>query len=173
VLIYKFQESPEVLFEKPDRVPDTAIIELNTLSTNDRLILAMIPPRETLLETVKYVQSSISNKTPQVLQEASSLRIPVLNLKFKKHYNELSGIIRSRNPRFDGNQLFADQLIRFKLDETGAILKSEAHIYMGISQDIIFGKPFLIMLQQKDSPMPYFALWVDNPEVLVTFKGSK
>ena len=33
--------------------------------------------------------------------------------------------------------------------------------------DPVFDKPFLIMLQRKDAEMPYFALWVDNTELLM------
>jgi hypothetical protein len=33
---------------------------------------------------------------------------------------------------------------------------------------MVFDKPFLIMLQIRDADAPYFALWVANPELLVT-----
>ena len=36
---------------------------------------------------------------------------------------------------------------------------------------MIFDKPFLIMLQRSDAKMPYFALWVDNAELLVRVDG--
>ena len=31
---------------------------------------------------------------------------------------------------------------------------------------------FLVMLKRKDKELPYFALWVDNAELLVPFKGE-
>jgi len=35
---------------------------------------------------------------------------------------------------------------------------------------MIFDKPFLVLVQRSDAKMPYFALWVDNPEILVSWK---
>ena len=32
---------------------------------------------------------------------------------------------------------------------------------------MIFDKPFLIILERANAKMPYFALWVDNAELLV------
>ena len=34
-------------------------------------------------------------------------------------------------------------------------------------KDLIFDKPFLIMLQNQDAKAPYFAAWVDNAEILL------
>jgi hypothetical protein len=69
--------------------------------------------------------------------------------------------------------VLAMQSIRFRLDERGAILKSEAGV--ALSEDgskprqFIFDKPFLILLERRDAARPYFALWVDNPELLAPF----
>jgi len=32
---------------------------------------------------------------------------------------------------------------------------------------MIFDTPFLVLMQRVDAQTPYFALWVDNPELLV------
>ena len=73
--------------------------------------------------------------------------------------------------------VLAVQNIRFRLDEHGAILKSEAADGEEVRvrkpkkpRQFIFDKPFLILLERKDAAQPYFALWVDNPELLVPFK---
>ena len=64
----------------------------------------------------------------------------------------------------------ATQNIRFKLDERGACLRSQAVIEaIGIAPPLIFEKPFLIFLQYEGSDKPYFAAWIDNPELLVEF----
>ena len=70
----------------------------------------------------------------------------------------------------------AVQNIRFQMDEKGVRLKSESHISIGCSANgppridyfLIFDKPFLLLLQRTDAEMPYFALWVDNAELLVS-----
>jgi serine protease inhibitor len=71
--------------------------------------------------------------------------------------------------------LLALQNIRFQMDEKGVRLQSEAHMSFGCSapynprpkHEMIFDKPFLIMMMRKDATLPYFALWVANPELLV------
>ena len=79
--------------------------------------------------------------------------------------------IQARNPRFDGLALsLTKQQIRFKLDETGAALKSESFVFLGRPRFLVFNKPFLIMIQRKGSKVPYFALWVANAELLVPFE---
>ena len=35
---------------------------------------------------------------------------------------------------------------------------------------MIFDKPFLILMQRRNAKTPYFAFWVDNAEVLVSWK---
>ena len=62
----------------------------------------------------------------------------------------------------------AEQLIRFKLDEKGAMLRSEAGFgIFGSLPKLIFNRPFLLMLKRRDAKMPYFAAWIDNAELLV------
>ena len=64
--------------------------------------------------------------------------------------------------------LFAGQSIRFRLDERGAVLKSEAASAGGDGyRQMVFNKPFLILLKRRDAGKPYFALWVGDPELLV------
>jgi serine protease inhibitor len=72
------------------------------------------------------------------------------------------------------------QLVQFKFNEEGAKLKSEAvavtksAILVGHeSPQLIFDKPFLILMERKGAANPYFALWVDNPELLVPFTPEK
>jgi hypothetical protein len=71
--------------------------------------------------------------------------------------------------------LSAMQNTRFQLDEKGVRLRSESHLTFGCaaqykpppSHVMVFDKPFLIMLTRAGAKAPHFALWVDNPEVLV------
>ena len=40
----------------------------------------------------------------------------------------------------------------------------------GKPRQLVFDKPFLILLQRGDAQQPYFALWVDNAELLTPWK---
>jgi hypothetical protein len=146
------------------RSPDDFIIELKTRAESDRLFLAKIPPSTTLAETIASIQKRVAQGKPTKIHECDTLKIPVLNFDLMCHYRELY---------YDGSPFaVAKQHIRFKLDETGAVLKSEALDVSGIRQDLIFNKPFLIMIQRTDAHMPYFALWVSNAELLVPFRET-
>lgn len=134
---------------------DDFIVELLTASKSDRLILAKVRPAPTLAETVRAVQARLDQAAPKGMAKYSDLRIPILDFDIKRHYGELRHIG------------WATQQIRFKLDETGAVLKSEAITVSACSQELVFDRPFLVLLQRVDARNPYFALWVANAELLV------
>jgi hypothetical protein len=144
------------------------VIELKTRRTNHHLYLALIPPLASLGETAKEVLKRVKEIEPQHIEEWSSLIVPVIDFDLTREYMELTGRpLRVR--KFDGLPIgMATQQIRFKLDERGAVLKSEAIIaVMGSSPELVFNQPFLVLLQYGDNDMPYFAAWIDNAELLV------
>ncbi len=149
------------------------IIELKTQAKEDRLILAKIPPAATLDKTIDLVERRITASEPAAMSELESLWVPVVNFDVLQEYSELCGKpICSTNKAIDGTSIIAaQQSIRFRLDERGAVLKSEVMMANALPiRDLIFDKPFLIMLKRKQSKNPYFALWVGNAELLVPTK---
>jgi hypothetical protein len=142
---------------------DDFIIELKTQSKSDRLILAKIKPAQTLAETIIAVQNRVSANQPTSLYELSSLFIPVLDFDVLRDYHEL----------INEGLAIAKQQIRFRLDERGAVLKSEALMATARGQDLIFDKPFLVMIQRENAKVPYFALWNANAELLVPFSQKE
>ena len=148
------------------------IIELKTDSENDRLILAKVKPAATLQETVSKVQERIAGSTPSEGDSYTRLRVPKLNFRILKNYDELlkKNLVLSRTDLDEYFFLVASQMIRFRLDEHGAVLRSEGKaeaMKSAWKAALIFDEPFLILLQRKDAANPYFALWVDNAELLV------
>jgi len=132
------------------------IVELKTRSEPDRLILAKVVPAATLEQTVRMVQARLGAAPPKAMVRRSNLRIPVLDFDIMKRY---AGLL---------DRGWGLQQVRFKLDETGAILKSQGIGATARSQDLIFDRPFLVMLQRVGAANPYFALWVANAELLVS-----
>jgi hypothetical protein len=64
----------------------------------------------------------------------------------------------------------AKQNIRFRLDEKGAVLKSDASMLAPTSampRPKPCDGPFLVLMQRQDARTPYFAAWIENPELLV------
>ena len=151
---------------------DDFVIEIKTESSGDRLILAKVHPDSTLHQTIAQVAHRLQTAGLPPGAE-SSMKIPILDFKLTKDYNELVGVFFCGVPI-----VMATQVIRFKLDETGAKLKSEAAIVtLGVveasTSQLIFDKPFLVIMERQGLPHPYFALWVDNPELLVPFVTEK
>lgn len=114
------------------------------------------------METVATVQNRLRQSTADSMPECTDLCIPVIDFDVLRRYDELLG----------GNSPVAMPLqqIRFKLNERGAVLKPQA-IAVGAEteQNLVFDKPFLAMIQRTDAGQPYFALWIANAELLVSF----
>jgi hypothetical protein len=123
---------------------------------------------------VTFVEGRIATAEPTKMQDMEDLDVPVLNFDILREYSELYGRpMEASNEQMNGTDIMiALQSIRFRLDETGAVLKSEARVtYKSIApRCFIFDKPFLIILKLRQAANPYFALWVANPELLVVTK---
>jgi len=155
---------------------DDFVIELTSKSEGDRLILAKVQPGTTLLETVTAVQKRIVEDKKESMRRKDCLMAPKMNFDVTRSYDEIIGKALV-NPKGAGYFIAAAlQNIRFRLDEKGAVLKSEALIIATLgaaineSRMMIFDKPFLVTMTKKGRGIPYFALWVDNPELLVPEK---
>jgi hypothetical protein len=162
---------------------DQFLIEMESKSKDDRILLAKINPRETLLKTVEAVEQTARGgcSTQPHLKEGETLRIPALNFNVKHTFAELSGKRFVNKGKEDWAIDRAIQWTRFRLNQKGALLKSEARIYAQACEPgpspnyvpprrFVFDKPFLICLKQKGARYPYFAMWVGNTELMVKAK---
>jgi hypothetical protein len=156
------QASQVLVYDYRDN--DDFIVELKTRSQSDRLVLAKIPPARTLAETVTAAQNRLQQSKPGSMQECTDLLVPVIDFDVLRSYSEL----------LQGPFAIAVQQIRFKLDERGAVLKSASVMAAAeVDMDLVFDKPFLVMIQRTDAGQPYFALWVANAELLVPFQPRR
>jgi len=166
---------------------DDFIVALQPEDKNERIVLAKIAPADTLPKTVAAARSRIAASDPgsgpdrwkrewqREFHIGESLVVPLLDFELWKQYDELCGkTITTPGPLHGMPIVAALQAIRFRLDEHGAILKSEATMVKGMAESeprqLIFDKPFLILLERRDARRPYFALWVDNTELLTPWK---
>jgi hypothetical protein len=152
-------------------------VELTTSSEDDRMIVARLPKKETLLETVKAAVARADAGEGKAMESQDELRVPCLNLDVEKRFWELegkdfvdSGIGKTLKEALQVNQL--------RLDENGVKLVS----YMKFQYSVLNGDytpppppppkklicdgPFLFMLMMKGAKLPYFALWIENAELL-------
>jgi len=153
---------------------DDFVIELQTRSKDDRLILAMVRPAKTLGATAEGVWRRVERTKPQRMVLSDRLEIPVLDFDLARAYSEIVDLhVVSNNKRVDGQRVvFANQTIRFRLDERGAVVKSEAATGLfGGGRAYIFSRPFLILLRRRQAKAPYLAMWIGNAELLVPMES--
>jgi hypothetical protein len=157
---------------------DDFVIELKTKSAGDRLILAKVPPRQTLADTVAHVRTRTSGTNGAPANRDDILLVPRMNFDLTRSFPEIEGRHLITTNASLARDLFlrsAVQHTRFEMNEQGVELGSEAHATFGCSVHkspmpkhlMIFNRPFLILLERANAKMPYFALWVNNAELLV------
>lgn len=152
------------------------------------IILACIPPKATLAATVVDAEAKMA-ATKATVQAShishfysfnadETLSIPNMNWQVVHHFIELENQYLV-NPSFlDYRIADAQELIKFSLDHTGARLRSEAQISITLSiashvstpppppRHLLFNRPFLLYMKQHKGKQPFFAMWVDNAELL-------
>lgn len=141
------------------------VIELKPQSSSEEIIIAQISPKKTLLETIRSTQEIIAGNDPDSLREDETIQIPKFDFDIEHNFTEIEKYLAF----LVEGPAKAYQRIKFRLNEKGAVLKSEAIIAVEetiMARRFIVSKPFLIYLKQKDSPYPYFAMWVENGEIL-------
>jgi hypothetical protein len=138
--------------------------------------LAKVQPRTTLLETIHWVDELSVKKEAgcepewefgQHLIAGDTLYVPQLNFNIRHSYSELAGgaFLNERVRRYW--IAFARQYDRFRLGE-GAMPESRAAAEPQLDRgDLIFDRPFLLDIKEKQGKYPYLAIWVDNPEILM------
>jgi hypothetical protein len=109
------------------------------------------------------------------------LVVPKLDFDVTREYSEIEElrlVSTNANVAKDLVVRSALQNTKFEMNEKGVELRSEAEMSIGCAQHVsppithrmIFDRPFLIMMERTNVAVPYFALWVDNPEILVAWK---
>jgi hypothetical protein len=152
------------------------VIDLCRDSSPNQIIVALVPPKATLLDTLKDVEK----KTQEVAGSPDSdylrqfgirdvLLVPNLNWEVQHHFSELEGDDkRFLNAGFtDYYVAKAMQTIRFRLDRSGAELASEAQVVCEpMATHFVCDRPFLIVVKKRGAERPFFVMWVDNAELL-------
>lgn len=164
--IGQFERQVKVLNHVSD---EDFIVRLDTRLGKDEIYLAKIPPGQTLATTLQAAQTQIAkpvtNGFRSTIGRGDRLLIPVLELSIAKDFDLSNQFIQ------------ASQTIQFRLDETGAILESEALLMVADFEPseydpekprkLIFDRPFLIWMQERNASAPYLVAWVANSEWMV------
>ena len=145
-------------------------IKLKT-KEGDEIILYRTNDNKSFDEYYNDIQEKTkSYKGSKEFSGNDELRVPYVRVNGMISYNELYGkFIKDSNGLY-----FTDviQNVNFSLNEKGCNLSSNATLvteYMGIGQDTkycYFQDTFIIFMKEKNSDNPYFALKVDNDDIL-------
>lgn len=157
---------------------DDFALQLTAADSKDVIVLAKMMPAATLDDTVTKVRSRIAKPdslhTETRILNDESLTIPRLIIGVERRYSEIIGRDIIGSTLYVGE---AVQTVRFRLDETGALLESEALVIgddepSGAKRSppghrkFIFDRPFLIYLIERDADQPYFAAWIETAELM-------
>ncbi len=154
---------------------DDFVIELKTRSEADQVILAKVQPQATLEATIQSVLTREPDPWIERFNSSDVLKVPMVKFDVRRSFNELTNhpfpVVGLEYPTYFIET--AIQSIRFELNEAGVRLRSEAFGFgIGVvsappePRHLVFDKPFLLMMKLTDADQPYFAMWVDNPELL-------
>ena len=170
----KMNKNIEVLFynqkSTENQLSDDFAIKLKT-QEGDEIILYRTNENKSFNEYYNDIKSKTSKYSGnKSFKEKDELLIPYVRVNGRVAYNDLYGkFIKGTNGLY-----FTDviQNVNFSLNEKGCNLNSKATMvteYIGISDDTkycFFKDKFVIFMKEKDSENPYFALKVDNDDIL-------
>lgn len=178
---YQLRNQPHILFRKgePGDSDLEFAVDLCTNSSPSQIIVARIKREPSLQAALKRIEEEedairqMKEKAPdyaRYLEEIGPndvLLVPDLFWQVSHRFSELEGRA-FLNPTLEGQCLdVAQQDILFRLDRSGAELKSESKDYcLPIPTYFVLDRPFLICMRKRGAPMPYFVMWVDNGELL-------
>ena len=158
----------EILFYNSE---DDFAIKLKTKEGEEVILYKTTGENKTFEENyqeIKKQQSKYSGKT--TFGKEDMLRIPFIKVNDEINYDELCGR-EIKNSNYYIKQ--ALQTIDFELNNVGGSVKSEAVIdatqkaWTEKSRKMIFDSDFILYLKEESKEQPYFALKVDNTDILL------
>lgn len=170
----KMNQNVEVLFYNPigngNLFSNDFAVRLRT-KEGDEIILYRTNDKKSFDEYYEDIKLKTNQyKGSTKFSEDDELRIPYIRINGMISYNELYGKeIKNSNGLYIYDVI---QNINFSLNEKGCNLSSKASMvteYMGIGEDTkycYFDNTFVLFMKEKNSNRPYFALKVDNTDIL-------
>ncbi len=165
-------DSVKVLFYNN---PDEYAVKLLT-KENENVILFRTDKNDTFTNQYNYIKANIKRDS---FKKSDELKVPYINVDKLISYDELCGK-KIKGTGFVITQ--ALQTIKFKMDNKGGSLKSEAAIAVmktALAPDVEYprffnyDKPFVLFLTEEGKDLPYFAMYVNDTSYLVKDTNEK
>jgi hypothetical protein len=174
------REQVDILFShskdrRRDWEVDEYALDLCKHSTPYQVVVAVVEPNESLGKTYDYVRAQAGRfrqrdyyEQDRQLGKADILKVPEMFWEIDHRFEELIGKLVA-NPGIGMPIVEALQTIRFRLDRSGALLESESlSVIAAMPRHFEFNRPFLVYMQKRGAEQPFFVVWVDNAELLVS-----
>lgn len=170
----KMNKNVEILFynklNNDSLLSNDMAIKLKT-KEGDEIILYRTDDKKSFDEYYEDIRAKTKNyKGRTEFSEEDELRIPYVNVNGMINYNQL---YEKKIKNSKGLYIYdVIQNVNFNLNEKGCNLSSKATMvteYMGIEEDTkycYFQDTFIIFMKEANSNKPYFALKVDNNDIL-------
>lgn len=164
------------------RDEDHFVISLDSKDKSSDMILAKGFNKGAQLHVIlQQIQGAIRKGTK--IKDFASLKIPILKFQEEEHFKELEGIdFKAKGKPYRVKT--ARQKTFFTLDQEGAKIVDAADLVVDTMAalvdgeevmrppNLVFDKPFVVVLQKKKSLFPYFILKVENEEIMDTNKDN-
>lgn len=179
----KLREQPRVLFRKGDRTNLEFALDLCANSAEAQIVVARIPREPTLSLALTRIDRETAEMPAmvqrygnhiQTIHLSDSILVPDFSWLISHRFAELEGQSFS-NKRLTGQPIVAArQDILFRMNKSGVELKSEAKIQTaGTSTDYSLDSPFLVCVRSRKTGVPFFAMWVDNAELMRPWQSAQ
>lgn len=138
---------------------------------NDEVILYRTDSKDTFQDTYnQIIEKSNKFDGDKNFLTNDILKIPYINVDTLINYDDLCGhVILGKNKIYIANAL---QNIKFSLNEKGgniesnSSIKNESLLEMSEGREFDYSNKFVIFIKEKGKKLPYFALKVDNTDLL-------
>ncbi len=182
ILFMKGGDSMVVHSEESTPLPFEFALDLCADSSPSQIIVAVIERKPTLAAALERIENEIAgygqaqdSQYPRMQKElgvSDVLLVPDIAWQIAHRFAELEER-EFLNPGLEGQRLdVAQQDIFFRLSRSGAELWSEVRMYYKSvgKNEFILDRPFLVYMRKRGETNPYFVMWVDNAELLSTWK---
>jgi len=150
-----------LLHSDGDPRPSEFAIDPCRTSAPVQVILARTPWPGSIAGAVAAVEAKIAgHRGDRDLHHGDVFLVPEVRFDLRHRFREL----------IDHEQITeALQSVRFRLDRTGVELKSDAKYAVppATPRHFLFDRPFLVVLKNRGGGRPFFAAWLDDPQLLV------
>ena len=167
-----YRKQVGVLFRKANEFA----IDLSKNIWPYQVILARMERKATLKETLADFEMRVARGPAPSFGDGAILGVPNMDWQVEHHFQELEGkTLRNRGLPPGSFIKEVSLFVKFKIDRRGVELQSRAWIGTDWNgepdpEDFRFNQPYLLILQNRESRLPFFVMWVDNAELMQNAK---